>query len=210
MHDASCKSREHTLSFRKNSAMKKLNLFASIRQFFQNIFSKKREPFAELISMSPADAQLTLPADVAAGLSALLGNSPYSRTGNSGLRLLLSSAVAAVDKNTVRWLAARQGQQLYRIDLSKVVSKYIGETEKNLSAVFDKAAAGNWILFFDEADALFGKRTNVKDAHDKYANQEIAYLLQRLEGYPGMVIIHCKTGDCATNRLWKNFETVNG
>lgn len=78
---------------------------------------------------------------------------------------------------------------VYRIDLSMVVSKYIGETEKNLEKVFTKAEHKNWILFFDEADALFGKRTGITDAHDKYANQEIAYLLQRLEDYPGLVIL---------------------
>ncbi|TMI64907.1 MAG: ATP-binding protein [Bacteroidetes bacterium] len=78
---------------------------------------------------------------------------------------------------------------VYRVDLSMVVSKYIGETEKNLEKVFAKAEDKNWILFFDEADALFGKRTSISDAHDKYANQEIAYLLQRLEDYNGLVIL---------------------
>jgi SpoVK/Ycf46/Vps4 family AAA+-type ATPase len=78
---------------------------------------------------------------------------------------------------------------VYRVDLSMVVSKYIGETEKNLEKVFAKAEHKNWILFFDEADALFGKRTSISDAHDKYANQEIAYLLQRLEDYNGLVIL---------------------
>ncbi|WP_132056065.1 ATP-binding protein [Pseudocnuella soli] len=78
---------------------------------------------------------------------------------------------------------------VYRIDLSQIVSKYIGETEKNLEAVFKKAEAKNWILFFDEADALFGKRTNVQSSHDKYANQEVSYLLQRVEDYPGLIIL---------------------
>ena len=78
--------------------------------------------------------------------------------------------------------------EVYRIDLSQVVSKYIGETEKNLAKIFDASENKNWILFFDEADALFGKRTDVKDAHDKYANQEIAYLLQRIENFSGIVI----------------------
>jgi len=78
---------------------------------------------------------------------------------------------------------------VYRVDLSQVVSKFIGETEKNLSKLFDKAEHKDWILFFDEADALFGKRTNIRDAHDKYANQEIAYLLQRIENYNGLVIL---------------------
>ena len=78
---------------------------------------------------------------------------------------------------------------MFRIDLSRVVSKYIGETEKNLARLFDRAEHKDWILFFDEADALFGKRTDVRDAHDKYANQEVAYLLQRIETFSGLVIL---------------------
>lgn len=90
---------------------------------------------------------------------------------------------------TAALLGQQHGLEVYRIDLSMVVSKYIGETEKNLEKVFSRAEGKDWILFFDEADALFGKRTNVSDAHDKYANQEISYLLQRLEDYPGLVIL---------------------
>jgi AAA+ superfamily predicted ATPase len=78
---------------------------------------------------------------------------------------------------------------VFRIDLSKVVSKYIGETEKNLARIFDRAERKKWILFFDEADALFGKRTEIRDAHDKYANQEVGYLLQRIETYNGLIIL---------------------
>jgi SpoVK/Ycf46/Vps4 family AAA+-type ATPase len=80
-------------------------------------------------------------------------------------------------------------RDVYRVDLSAVVSKYIGETEKNLGRVFDAAAGTGAILFFDEADALFGKRSEVKDAHDRYANAETAYLLQRLEAYDGLAIL---------------------
>ncbi len=78
---------------------------------------------------------------------------------------------------------------LYRIDLSQIVSKYIGETEKNLRMVFDAADAGGCVLLFDEADALFGKRTEVKDSHDRYANLEVSYLLQRMESYRGLAIL---------------------
>jgi hypothetical protein len=90
-------------------------------------------------------------------------------------------------------LADDLGLDLYRIDLASVVSKYIGETEKNLRRVFDAAEASGAILFFDEADALFGKRTEVSDAHDRYANIEVDYLLQRMESYRGLAIL-------ATNR----------
>ena len=90
-------------------------------------------------------------------------------------------------------LANALSMDLYRIDLSSVVSKYIGETEKNLRRVFDAAEEGGAILFFDEADALFGKRSEVKDSHDRYANIEINYLLQRMESYRGLAVL-------ATNR----------
>lgn len=78
---------------------------------------------------------------------------------------------------------------LYRIDLSAVVSKYIGETEKNLGRVFDAAEVGGVILLFDEADSLFGKRSDVKDSHDRYANMEVSYLLQRMEAYRGLSVL---------------------
>jgi hypothetical protein len=78
---------------------------------------------------------------------------------------------------------------VYRIDLSMVVSKYIGETEKNLANIFDQAQNKNWLLFFDEADALFGKRTQTSSSNDRHANQEISYLLQRIEDYPGVVML---------------------
>ncbi|WP_312692387.1 ATP-binding protein [Kosakonia sp.] len=86
-------------------------------------------------------------------------------------------------------LAQHLGVDVIKVDLSTVVSKYVGETEKNLSQVFDLAEADSGVLFFDEADALFGKRSETKDAHDRHANIEVAYLLQRLENYPGLVIL---------------------
>jgi hypothetical protein len=81
------------------------------------------------------------------------------------------------------------GCEVFKIDLSLMVSKYIGETEKNLARIFDAAENRRWILFFDEADALFGKRTRVSDSHDRYANQEVSYLLQRIEEFGGVVIL---------------------
>lgn len=86
-------------------------------------------------------------------------------------------------------MAGALGLDLYKIDLSALVSKYIGETEKNLDRIFTEAATSNAILFFDEADAIFGKRSEVKDSHDRYANIEISYLLQRMEAYDGVVIL---------------------
>lgn len=104
------------------------------------------------------------------------------------------SALFAGESGTGKTLAAeviahRLRLNLYRIDLSQVISKYIGETEKNLRKLFDAAEDGGTILFFDEADALFGKRSEVKDSHDRYANIEINYLLQRMEAYQGLAIL---------------------
>ncbi len=90
---------------------------------------------------------------------------------------------------TATLLGQNAGVDVYRIDLSMVVSKYIGETEKNLARVFDQAQSRRWVLFFDEADALFGKRAAVQNSNDRHANQEIAYLLQRVEDFPGVVIL---------------------
>jgi hypothetical protein len=106
-----------------------------------------------------------------------------------GYRALFHGPPGTGKTLTATLLGKRAGRDVFRIDLSRVVSKYIGETEKNLSRLFDKAENKDWILFFDEADALFGKRTDIRDAHDKYANQEVAYLLQRIESYNGLVIL---------------------
>lgn len=86
-------------------------------------------------------------------------------------------------------IAQRTGHEILRCDLARVVSKYIGETEKNLSRFFDAAQERNAILFFDEADALFGKRAEVRDSHDRFANLEVSYLLQRIETFNGLVIL---------------------
>lgn len=106
-----------------------------------------------------------------------------------GYRVLFYGPSGTGKTLTAALLGKQYGKDLYRIDLSQIVSKFIGETEKNLEGVFKRAESKNWILFFDEADALFGKRTNVQSAHDKYANQEVSYLLQRVEDYPGLLIL---------------------
>ena len=106
-----------------------------------------------------------------------------------GYRVMLYGPPGTGKTLTAALLGKYTKKDVYRIDLSMVVSKYIGQTEKNLAKLFDKAANKDWILFFDEADAIFGKRTSVKDAHDKYANQEVSYLLQRIEGHSGLVML---------------------
>ncbi|HEY2990873.1 MAG TPA: ATP-binding protein [Candidatus Binatia bacterium] len=115
----------------------------------------------------------------------------FAARGARGLGIsALFSGPSGTGKTMAGEVLAHQLQlDLYRIDLSQVVSKYIGETEKNLRRVFDAAEAGCAILLFDEADALFGKRSEVKDSHDRYANVEISYLLQRMEAYRGLAIL---------------------
>ncbi|MBL7495712.1 AAA family ATPase [Frankia sp. CNm7] len=115
-----------------------------------------------------------------------------------GLTVLFAGPPGTGKTMAASVLANALGVDLYAIDLATTVSKYIGETEKNLARVFDAAADSNAILFFDEADALFGRRTQVRDAHDRYANIETSYLLQRIETHPGLVVL-------ATN-LRKNMD----
>ncbi len=106
-----------------------------------------------------------------------------------GYRALFHGPPGTGKTLTASLLGKVTGRPVFRVDLSMVVSKYIGETEKNLATLFDKAANKDWILFFDEADALFGKRTEIRDARDKFANQESAFLLQKVEAFPGLVIL---------------------
>jgi SpoVK/Ycf46/Vps4 family AAA+-type ATPase len=106
-----------------------------------------------------------------------------------GIHVLFSGRSGTGKTMAAGVIAKEAGLDLYRIDLAGIVSKYIGETEKNLSLIFDEASNSNAILFFDEADALFGKRSEVKDAKDRYANIEVAYLLQKMEEYEGMTIL---------------------
>lgn len=106
-----------------------------------------------------------------------------------GFRTLFYGPPGTGKTLTASLLGKATGLDVYRIDLSMVVSKYIGETEKNMANIFDQAESKNWILFFDEADALFGKRTQTSSSNDRHANQEVAYLLQRVEDFPGVVIL---------------------
>ncbi|HTP19634.1 MAG TPA: ATP-binding protein [Solirubrobacteraceae bacterium] len=110
-----------------------------------------------------------------------------SRT--QGIKVLFAGESGTGKTMAAQVLGAELGLEMFRVDLAGTVSKYIGETEKNLERIFSAADGSNAILFFDEADALFGKRSEVSDAHDRYANIEVAYLLQRMEAYPGAVIL---------------------
>jgi SpoVK/Ycf46/Vps4 family AAA+-type ATPase len=125
-----------------------------------------------------------------------------------GFRVMFYGPPGTGKTLTASLLGKYTEKDVYRIDLSMVVSKYIGETEKNLSSLFDKAINKDWILFFDEADSIFGKRTNVRDAHDKHANQEVSYLLQRIEAHPGLVILASNFKNNIDTAFTRRFQSI--
>lgn len=120
---------------------------------------------------------------------ALLHDWGLAKSIKPGYRSLFYGPPGTGKTLTATLIGKQAAADVYRIDLSMVVSKYIGETEKNLANVFDQAQNRHWILFFDEADALFGKRTETSSSNDRHANQEVSYLLQRVEDFPGVVIL---------------------
>ncbi|NER12073.1 AAA family ATPase [Leptobacterium flavescens] len=125
-----------------------------------------------------------------------------------GYRVLFHGPPGTGKTLTATLLGKYTGKDVYKIDLSMVVSKFIGETEKNLANLLARAEKTEDILFFDEADALFGKRTNVRDAHDKYANQEVSYLLQRIESYNGLVILASNLKSNIDEAFVRRFQSI--
>ncbi|OZH51632.1 hypothetical protein AFK68_29710 [Hydrocoleum sp. CS-953] len=125
-----------------------------------------------------------------------------------GITALFAGASGTGKTMAAEVIARELHLDLYRIDLSSVVSKYIGETEKNLRQVFDKAETGGAILLFDEADALFGKRSDVKDSRDRYANLEVSYLLQRMEAYRGLAILTTNLKEAIDNAFMRRIRFV--
>lgn len=125
-----------------------------------------------------------------------------------GYRALFHGPSGTGKTLTATLLGKYAKQEVFKVDLSTVVSKYIGETEKNLSNLFDRAENKNWILFFDEADALFGKRTQVQNAHDRYANQEVSYLLQRVEHFNGLVILATNLKSNIDEAFLRRFQSL--
>lgn len=125
-----------------------------------------------------------------------------------GISALFAGASGTGKTMSAEVVANELHLDLYRIDLSAVVSKYIGETEKNLRRIFDAAEAGGAVLLFDEADALFGKRTQVKDSHDRHANIEVSYLLQRMEAYQGLVILTTNLKDSLDNAFLRRIRFI--
>lgn len=125
-----------------------------------------------------------------------------------GLKVLFFGKSGTGKTQTAAIIGNELNLPVYRIDLSQIVSKYIGETEKNLSLIFNAAERKNWILFFDEGDALFGKRTSVNSSNDRYANQEVAYLLQRIEDYTGIIILSTNLKENIDMAFLRRFQII--
>jgi len=140
--------------------------------------------------------------------AAAMDNFGLTRRIKPGYRALLHGPPGTGKTLTVGLLGQATGLDVYRIDLAMVVSKYIGETEKNLGRIFDRAAGKDWILFFDEAESLFSKRTAVNDARDRYANQQVAYLLQRIEEYDGIVILASNLREHIDDAFTRRFDSI--
>ena len=138
----------------------------------------------------------------------LYNDENLSRKINRGYRVLFYGPPGTGKTLTATLLGKEFNKDVYRVDLSQIVSKYIGETEKNLSRIFDRAEHKDWILFFDEADALFGKRTNVQSSHDKFANQEVSYLLQRIEEFSGLLILASNYKSNIDEAFLRRFHSV--
>jgi hypothetical protein len=173
---------------------------------------------AQRIETGLAWTDLVLPADILAQLEEIRDWLDHSHTllHEFGLAARLRPGYTCLfhgPSGTGKTLSATLlgklcGREVHRVDLSIVVSKYIGETEKNLSRVFDLAEQRGWILFFDEADALFGQRTRVDSSHDRYANQEVSYLLQRIEDFPGVVILSSNLRTNIDEAFIRRFQSV--
>lgn len=154
------------------------------------------------ITPSTTIAQLELSAGQRQLLADLVEQASQDKAGISAVL----TGPRGVSKKAVEAVASELDRPLYRIDLSQVVSKYIGETEKNLRRVFDRAKGAGAVLFFDEADALFGRRTEVKDSHDRYANLEVGYLLGRMHGRAGLSIVLVESRDALKRlRAWFDY-----
>ncbi|GAB3789266.1 hypothetical protein GCM10028818_57480 [Spirosoma horti] len=140
--------------------------------------------------------------------SLIMQHPTYGKHLKPGYRALFYGPPGTGKTLTACLLGKKTNHPVYRIDLSMIVSKFVGETEKNLARVFDMAQHHQWILFFDEADALFGKRTTTASANDRYANQEVSYLLQRIEDFPGVIVLASNQKANLDEALSRRFQVM--
>jgi SpoVK/Ycf46/Vps4 family AAA+-type ATPase len=159
------------------------------------ILAQRIEPRTNLKNAVPAHIQLSL-RNIALDAAKL------------GVSVLFTGINNTDKMPAAEELAAELHLPLYRVDLSQLISKYIGETEKNLDRLFNAAEPNGSILFFDEADALFGKRSEVKDSHDRYLNIEVDYLLQKVQSHKGLVIFATKAQGEIDKSLLDRFRHV--
>ena len=182
--------------------MLKITAFFLCLVWHSNLWAQQENKIAAArYKFSAADSLLTLAVPVKNQLHQLLKNKKQQE---QPLHLVFIAVDKTVNTNTSRWLAAKQQQDIYRVNLSAIVSKYIGETEKNLAQVFSAAEEKNYILVFDEADALFGQRSS----NQKESNSSITYFLQRIAACKGTIIITCIGDNCVSQLAKQNFITV--
>lgn len=155
--------------------------------------------FARTVKIAAADSLVTLKETVKAQLQKAIS----SKKQNNALQLLVTTADKPTQNNISRWVAAKQQQDIYKIDLAALVSKYIGETEKNLEQVFARAEQKNWVLFFDEADALFGKRSSETEN-----NTAAAVFIKYCNSFKGTVLIVCTGQECVSKIIKQNFTKI--
>jgi hypothetical protein len=175
---------------------------------FPALLLKTRMRMDELVLPARTSAQISELLHWAKHRQVLMHDWELARKLRPGCRALFHGPPGTGKTLTASLLGQALSCDVYRVDLSTVVSKYIGETEKNLASLFDTAEHKDWVLFFDEADALFGKRTQVKDSHDRYANQEISFLLQRLETFDGLIILASNLAANVDEAFARRFEHV--
>lgn len=182
------------------------------KQSLQDGLNKKvvNPSYSNIIKIPLADQSSAISREITKKLLALTGSKGLALVENRmPLRLLLNNANDDFNKNALSILSSLYKKEIYRINLSQFANHFTGETEKNLDEIFKKAEEKNWILLFDEADAVFGKRTEVHDSHDKYANQEVSYLLKRLESYNGILVIKCLSQECSKLSSLYHFKTFS-
>lgn len=171
--------------------------------------SETQGQFAEIVNIAAKDSLIRINPEAKNQLEKIAEAQSRQKKTNP-IRLFFNSPKNDENNKLGKFMAAHLQQDLCKVSLSAVISKYIGETEKNLDKVFETAANSNLILFFDEADALFGKRTTVKDSHDKYANQEVSYFMSLINQFKGAVFIQCNKSDCLESLLLQTFTKVGG
>lgn len=191
----------HTVCFNETPVPEYNHKFPAQKLNIKHVWSDLILPDSVLLQLDEITAWLD-------HKSTLMDDWGLSRNLKSGYKSLFYGPPGTGKTMAAGVIGVRTKYDVYRIDLSQVVSKYIGETEKNLSRIFDRAEHQNWILFFDEADSLFGQRTQTKSSNDRYSNQEVSYLLQRIEDFDGVILLATNLKDNIDEAFTRRFQSV--